>query len=179
MYIRSPDRLEREFCAKAMVSKIRPLLSPRISSMFFEIVSPSRRSYILQAENQREFLMWTKILDNQVKLMLTAKSPKPRISTRVSNSDVRMKLFNKKQEILKKNPRCADCGAANPDWVNIMLGSLVCIECSGIHRSLGTHVSKIRSVVLDNLKEATLECILLLSNETVNQIIEKIDSRGL
>ncbi|KAJ2681732.1 GTPase activating protein, partial [Coemansia sp. RSA 1285] len=47
------------------------------------------------------------------------------------------------------NTRCADCGAPHPEWCSLSLACLVCIECSGIHRSLGTHVSKVRSLTLD------------------------------
>ena len=45
-----------------------------------------------------------------------------------------------------ENNVCADCGdnSQQPDWAVMPYGSLVCIECSGIHRSLGTHISKVR-----------------------------------
>lgn len=46
-------------------------------------------------------------------------------------------------QLMEINEFCADCGAENPDWVSLNLGVLVCIECSGIHRSLGVHVSKV------------------------------------
>ena len=36
-----------------------------------------------------------------------------------------------------------------PEWASINLGMLVCIECSGIHRNLGSHISKVRSLDLD------------------------------
>lgn len=49
-------------------------------------------------------------------------------------------------DVLRKvcgNDRCADCGASEPDWASLNLGVLVCIECSGVHRNLGVHISKV------------------------------------
>jgi hypothetical protein len=52
---------------------------------------------------------------------------------------------------------------AEPDWASINLGVMMCIECSGIHRSLGVHVSKVRSLTLDTLEPSLLEvCFALL-----------------
>lgn len=47
------------------------------------------------------------------------------------------------------NAFCVDCGTKDPEWAIINLGCLVCITCSGTHRSLGTHVSKVQSLTLD------------------------------
>ncbi|KAI3731390.1 hypothetical protein L1987_62578 [Smallanthus sonchifolius] len=55
-------------------------------------------------------------------------------------------------DVLRKvcgNEKCADCGAPDPDWACLNLGVLVCIECSGVHRNLGVHISKVRSLTLD------------------------------
>ena len=48
------------------------------------------------------------------------------------------------------NRKCADCSSKSPKWASINLGIMLCIECSGIHRSLGVHISKVRSVTLDD-----------------------------
>ncbi|KAJ1722718.1 hypothetical protein LPJ53_002891 [Coemansia erecta] len=70
------------------------------------------------------------------------------------------------------NDRCVDCGLANPEWAAINLGILMCIECSGIHRSLGVHVSKVRSVKLDNWEPELMQIMQRLGNHHVNQIFE-------
>jgi len=48
--------------------------------------------------------------------------------------------------ILKQpeNRGCADCGAPGPKWASFSLGYVVCIDCSGTHRRLGTHITKVR-----------------------------------
>lgn len=49
-------------------------------------------------------------------------------------------------EILREIPGnglCAECGTPDPDWASLNLGILMCIECSGVHRNLGVHISKV------------------------------------
>ena len=50
---------------------------------------------------------------------------------------------------LPENKFCADCGVKGARWASINLGIFVCIKCSGIHRNLGVHLSKVKSVSLD------------------------------
>ena len=47
------------------------------------------------------------------------------------------------QKVKEANQYCADCKSPQPDWVSLNLGVLVCITCSGVHRSLGVHISKV------------------------------------
>ena len=50
---------------------------------------------------------------------------------------------------LPENRECADCRSKAPSWASINLGVFICMQCSGIHRSLGVHISKVRSTTLD------------------------------
>jgi hypothetical protein len=74
------------------------------------------------------------------------------------------------------NNYCADCGAEEPEWVSINIGAIICIDCSGIHRSLmeGTQYSKVRSLVMDILKPEVITYIKALNNRVVNQILEEV-----
>ncbi|KAI9839605.1 MAG: hypothetical protein M1819_002231 [Sarea resinae] len=74
---------------------------------------------------------------------------------------------------------CADCGSGiKTEWVSINLAIVLCIECSGIHRSLGTHISKVRSLTLDTTSFTTdiVELLLLVGNRVSNMVWEaKLD----
>ncbi|CAG8653164.1 11959_t:CDS:2, partial [Acaulospora morrowiae] len=72
------------------------------------------------------------------------------------------------------NASCADCGARKTEWCSINLGIVLCIECSGIHRSLGTHISKIRSLTLDTTSYTPdlIQLIKSIGNARSNAIWE-------
>ncbi|PHH89183.1 hypothetical protein CDD83_6561 [Cordyceps sp. RAO-2017] len=85
------------------------------------------------------------------------------------------KLLQMVREADQGNCWCADCGSGSKvEWVSINLGIVLCIECSGIHRSLGTHISKVRSLTLD-IKSFTIdivEVLLLIGNRVSNMVWE-------
>uniref|UniRef100_H3C5S6 Arf-GAP with Rho-GAP domain, ANK repeat and PH domain-containing protein 1-like n=1 Tax=Tetraodon nigroviridis TaxID=99883 RepID=H3C5S6_TETNG len=67
------------------------------------------------------------------------------ISSALSSGQVLMRLRENPD-----NKLCGDCGSANPDWASINLLVVICQNCAGQHRALGTKLSKVRSVKMDN-----------------------------
>ncbi|KAI5779525.1 hypothetical protein EDC01DRAFT_670512 [Geopyxis carbonaria] len=64
------------------------------------------------------------------------------------------------QDLLKSvpgNDRCADCGTRNPGWASWSLGIFLCIRCASLHRKLGTHVSKVKSITMDSWSNDQVE----------------------
>ncbi|KAI3323524.1 ArfGap-domain-containing protein [Xylariaceae sp. AK1471] len=102
-------------------------------------------------------------------------------ATRAASSydDSPDKLLQSIRDSDQGNCWCADCGSGSKvEWVSINLGIILCIECSGIHRSLGTHISKVRSLTLDitSFTLDIIEFLLLVGNRVSNMVWEaKLD----
>lgn len=75
---------------------------------------------------------------------------------------------------LKKpeNKECADCRTRNPTWASINLGIYVCIRCSGLHRQIGVHISKVRSCTMDLWEPEQMSFILKMGNANAKRIWE-------
>ncbi|XP_035470355.1 arf-GAP with dual PH domain-containing protein 2 isoform X2 [Scophthalmus maximus] len=68
------------------------------------------------------------------------------------------------------NSWCADCGAPDPDWASYKLGVFVCLNCSGIHRSLS---SQVKSIKLDFWEDELVEFMKLNGNASSKALYEK------
>jgi hypothetical protein len=106
---------------------------------------------------------------------LHASKPGPSQTGVLTSSDVQANKAKMKEhvdKILAANQTCAECSKPDPDWVSLNLGCVVCIDCSGVHRSLGVHISKMRSLTLDDLEPAEYAMLMSMGNELCNSIWE-------
>ena len=62
-------------------------------------------------------------------------------------------------ESLPGNSTCMDCDSEGPDWASLGFGVLICLHCAGNHRSLGVHISLVRSLNLDSWSPSQLSTL--------------------
>jgi hypothetical protein len=73
---------------------------------------------------------------------------------------------------LPENRECADCRARNPTWASTNLGVFVCIRCSGLHRQVGVHITKVKSCTMDLWAPEQIAHIQKLGNGIAKRIYE-------
>uniref|UniRef100_A0A8D3A330 Arf-GAP with coiled-coil, ANK repeat and PH domain-containing protein n=1 Tax=Scophthalmus maximus TaxID=52904 RepID=A0A8D3A330_SCOMX len=161
----------------------------------FEVVSPTK-SCMLQAESEKLRQAWIQavqasiasaykdIADNYyIERLDRTASPstssidsasEPRERGERGDKGVRAggESLLQRVQSLPGNELCCDCSQTAPCWASINLGVLLCIECSGIHRSLGVHCSKVRSLTLDSWEPELLKLMCELGNTVINHIYE-------
>lgn len=76
------------------------------------------------------------------------------------------------QDLIKSVPgngTCADCGTRNPGWASWSLGIFLCMRCAALHRKLGTHISKVKSLSMDKWDNAQVENMKRIGNVESNK----------
>ncbi|KAK6327976.1 hypothetical protein J4Q44_G00036220 [Coregonus suidteri] len=73
---------------------------------------------------------------------------------------------------LEENKFCADCKSKGPRWASWNLGIFICIRCAGIHRNLGVHISRVKSVNLDQWTQEQIECVQEMGNAKARRLYE-------
>ncbi|XP_037330861.2 arf-GAP with GTPase, ANK repeat and PH domain-containing protein 1 isoform X1 [Pungitius pungitius] len=133
------------------------------------IVSLTGQTWHFEAASYEERDAWVQVIESQILASLqSCESSKNK--SRLPSQTEAMALQTIRG--LRGNGRCADCEAQNPDWASLNLGALICIECSGIHRNLGTHLSRVRSLDLDEWPLELLKVMSAIGNELANGVWE-------
>lgn len=144
-----------------MLSRVRECASSTLPYCF-EIIDSSQAKFLLQATSEADMNDWVEAARKSTESMLEKQSHRQVVHPE------QQKVI---QELLAKNTCCADCGQTPAEWVSINIGCFLCIECSGIHRSLGVHVSKVRSLTLDSWE---MPLLVLLRDHLGNQVVNSI-----
>ncbi|XP_041528696.1 arf-GAP with coiled-coil, ANK repeat and PH domain-containing protein 2 isoform X4 [Microtus oregoni] len=159
----------------------------------FEVVSPTK-SCMLQADSEKLRQAWIKAVQTSIATAYREKGDESeKLDKKSSPSTGSLDSGNESKEKLLKgesalqrvqcipgNTSCCDCGLADPRWASINLGITLCIECSGIHRSLGVHFSKVRSLTLDTWEPELLKLMCELGNDVINRVYEaKLEKMGI
>lgn len=185
-----------------MLANIRELKSYEVP-FCFEIAFANFKTTIVQAEGLKEYAVWIQALRNGIEKSLVSGRPTVgpgnasagsdtssssaglgiNVSSAIGNTtsvaSKRTLMRPVIERILAASPSCAECDRPNPEWVSLNIGCLVCIDCSGVHRSMGVHISKMRSLTLDDMEPAEYAMLLLLGNSVTNLIWEtEIVMRG-
>ncbi|XP_073330866.1 arf-GAP with coiled-coil, ANK repeat and PH domain-containing protein 1 [Pagrus major] len=155
----------------------------------FEVVSPSK-CCLLQADSDRQQQAWISAVQNSIASAFQERredphSPRQRCSSMSAGTlgggggggggaDQESEGCKALEEVqaIPGNKQCCDCGEPGPDWASINLGITLCIICSGIHRSLGVHFSKVRSLTLDSWEPELIKLMCELGNTVINRIYE-------
>ncbi|XP_052447175.1 arf-GAP with coiled-coil, ANK repeat and PH domain-containing protein 2 isoform X1 [Carassius gibelio] len=151
----------------------------------FEVVSPTK-SCMMQADSEKLRQAWIKAVQNSIATAFRDRAEDAeKMDGKSSTSPVSLDAAGEVKERSLKgesalqrvmaiggNSVCCDCGQPEPCWASINLGITLCIQCSGIHRSLGVHFSKVRSLTLDTWEPELLKLMCELGNGVINQIYE-------
>ncbi|XP_040340860.1 arf-GAP with coiled-coil, ANK repeat and PH domain-containing protein 2 isoform X3 [Prionailurus bengalensis] len=159
----------------------------------FEVVSPTK-SCMLQADSEKLRQAWIKAVQTSIATAYREKGDEsekldkkssPSTGSLDSGNESKDKSLKgesalQRVQCIPGNASCCDCGLADPRWASINLGITLCIECSGIHRSLGVHFSKVRSLTLDTWEPELLKLMCELGNDVINRVYEaKVEKLGI
>ncbi|XP_062043965.1 arf-GAP with SH3 domain, ANK repeat and PH domain-containing protein 1 isoform X2 [Lepus europaeus] len=136
----------------------------------FDLISHNR-TYHFQAEDEQDYVAWVSVLTNSKEEALTMAFRGEQSTGENSLEDLTKAIIEDVQRI-PGNDVCCDCGSSEPTWLSTNLGILTCIECSGIHREMGVHISRIQSLELDKLGTSELLLAKNVGNNSFNDIME-------
>lgn len=134
----------------------------------FEIITNDQKRWEFSAANAEERDEWVSLIEQQIEKSLQAQMSQKQLTNRAHCSRSEVQALRR----IPGNNVCADCNSPNPSWSSMNLGTLICIECSGIHRNMGSHVSKVRSLELDDWPVEYVAVLRAIGNELANKVWE-------
>ncbi|XP_073432880.1 arf-GAP with GTPase, ANK repeat and PH domain-containing protein 2 isoform X1 [Dendrobates tinctorius] len=135
----------------------------------FIIVSITGQTWHFETSSFEERDSWVQAIESQILASLQCcESSKNKARMDSQSEAVAIQAIRN----AKGNNFCVDCNSPNPTWASLNLGALICIECSGIHRNLGTHLSRVRSLDLDDWPFELTLVLTSIGNEMANSIWE-------
>lgn len=171
-YVRSSTDLNPIHVVNAIICHVR---GSKLSDLpyTFDLISPTKRTYTLQAESYADYCDWLDVLHNATEHEMNDSTAMINNSTTLINQQ-RSAVLSAIDKLKQINQSCADCANSTelPDWAVINFGICICIDCIGIHRSLGTHISKTRSLSLDSWSTSLIEMMLAVGNKRFNALYE-------
>uniref|UniRef100_A0A8C9N6M2 Arf-GAP with GTPase, ANK repeat and PH domain-containing protein 3 n=1 Tax=Serinus canaria TaxID=9135 RepID=A0A8C9N6M2_SERCA len=135
----------------------------------FIIVSLTGQTWLFEASTSEERELWVQAIESQILASLQGCESSKNKARLGSQGDAQAMQAVR---TARGNSFCVDCDAPNPDWASLNLGALMCIECSGIHRNLGTHLSRVRSLDLDDWPSELLMVMTAIGNALANAVWE-------
>lgn len=164
----------------------------------FEIISSSGHKHVFQALNNEERNHWMKAMYNagQITNRLVTKAKKQLIDTAFSKpssshahegnsspvSIFSSSFANEDDDFVATvralkgsgNDQCADCGSYDSvEWISLNNLVAICVKCSSCHRNMGSHISKVKSLKLDNFKKEHRVLLNYIDNIAVNAYLEE------
>lgn len=150
------------------------LVADDVGKKCFDLVSSSNnRTYHFQGEDVQDMEEWISVLNNAKEEVLL-KAFQDNTNCPAINQNVRELRASIIDRIkgLPGNEVCCDCGGKDPEWLSTNYGILICLECCGIHRQLGVHISRTQSLVIDELGTSQLLLARVVGNDCFNEVFE-------
>ncbi|XP_066897933.1 arf-GAP with GTPase, ANK repeat and PH domain-containing protein 3 isoform X6 [Kogia breviceps] len=167
-----PEGLHQRSCSVSSADQWSEAsaLSPEAEESFeFVVVSLTGQTWHFEASTAEERELWVQSVQAQILASLQGcRSAKDK--TRLGNQNAALAV--QAVRTVRGNSFCIDCDAPNPDWASLNLGALMCIECSGTHRHLGAHLSRVRSLDLDDWPPELLAVMTAMGNALANSVWE-------
>ncbi|XP_066501445.1 arf-GAP with Rho-GAP domain, ANK repeat and PH domain-containing protein 1 isoform X2 [Hoplias malabaricus] len=119
----------------------------------FSLITPYR-TFNFSTDSSRDLPVWLNVLNEVIRSALSC-------------SEVALRLWASPW-----NKVCADCGSSNPEWASINLLVVICESCAGVHRSMGSNRSKVRSLKMDSKvwTEPLIELFVVYGNKAANNV---------